>query len=369
MANYGVTFLWTFLWTFIFGSFFGHSFIRTVRRFFLSSIFREMNNKPIYNCIKCNFKCSKLSDWKRHSFTRKHIEDDKMDDKTPKKIALENKIAKKKTVTLEKTSLNNDDEHLCSCGKKYKYRQGLFKHKKTCFNDHNNNNKNPHYHEEIEISSEIILQLMKENKDLKHLLQEHKNQTDTILQQNSTLIELAKNNQLSSNYSNNTNCNNKTFNLNFFLNETCKNALNINDFVDSIKLQLTDLENVGKLGFINGITNIIVKNLNALNETQRPVHCTDRKRKTIYVKDEDKWEKEDAECKKVRKAIKHVANKNSKLLFEFKEMHPDCIDGDSKHSDQYSKLMVEAYGGANQEDAENENKIINNILKVVTIDK
>jgi TonB-dependent SusC/RagA subfamily outer membrane receptor len=171
------------------------------------------------------------------------------------------------------------------------------------------------------------------------------------------------------NYSNNTNCNNKTFNLNFFLNETCKNALNINDFVDSIKLQLTDLENVGKLGFINGITNIIVKNLNALNETERPVHCTDRKRKTIYVKDEDKWEKEDAECKKVRKAIKHVANKNSKLLFEFKEMHPDCVDGDSKHSDQYSKLVVEAYGGANQEDAENENKIINNILKVVTIDK
>jgi hypothetical protein len=210
---------------------------------------------------------------------------------------------------------------------------------------------------------------MKENKDLKHLLQEHKNQTDTILQQNSTLIELAKNNQLSGNYSNNTNCNNKTFNLNFFLNETCKNALNINDFVDSIKLQLTDLENVGKLGFINGITNIIVKNLNALNETERPVHCTDRKRKTIYVKDEDKWEKEDTECKKVRKAIKHVANKNSKLLFEFKEMHPDCVDGDSKHSDQYSKLVVEAYGGANQEDAENENKIINNILKVVTIDK
>jgi hypothetical protein len=283
-----------------------------------------------------------------------------MDDKTPIKNAPKKTNAQKKTVALEKTSLNNEDEHLCLCGKKYKHRQGLFKHKKTCLN------KNEH---DIEISSEIILQLMKENKDLKHLLQEHKNQTDTILQQNTTLIELAKNNQLSGNYNNNTNCNNKTFNLNFFLNETCKNALNINDFVDSIKLQLTDLENVGKLGFINGITNIIVKNLNALNETERPVHCTDRKRKTIYVKDEDKWEKEDTECKKVRKAIKHVANKNSKLLFEFKEIYPDCVNGDSKHSDQYSKLMVEAYGGANQEDNENENKIINNILKVVTIDK
>ena len=325
-----------------------------------------MNNKPIYSCIKCNFTCSKLSEWTRHSFTRKHNKDDKMDDKTPIKNILEKTNILENRVVPEKTSLN-DDEYLCLCGKKYKYRQGLFKHKKTCFNDHNDH-KN-HDHEEIKISSEIILQLMKENKDLKHLLQEHKNQTDTILQQNTTLIELAKNNQLSGNYSNNTNCNNKTFNLNFFLNETCKNALNINDFVDSIKLQLTDLENVGKLGFINGITNIIVKNLNALNETERPVHCTDRKRKTIYVKDEDKWEKEDTECKKVRKAIKHVANKNSKLLFEFKEMHPDCVDGDSKHSDQYSRLVVEAYGGANQEDAENENKIINNILKVVTIDK
>jgi len=106
-----------------------------------------------------------------------------------------------------------------------------------------------------------------------------------------------------------------------------------------------------------------------LNETQRPVHCTDQKRKTIYVKDEDKWEKEDYECKKVRKAIKHVANKNSKLLFEFKNIHPDCIDSDSIHSEQYTKLMVEAYGGQGQEDTDNENKIIHNILKVVTIDK
>jgi hypothetical protein len=139
------------------------------------------------------------------------------------------------------------------------------------------------------------------------------------------------------------------------------------EFVESIKLQLSDLENVGKVGFVNGITNIIVKNLNALNETQRPVHCTDKKREVIYVKDEDKWEKEDTEYKKVRKAIKTIAKKNSKLLFEFKKKYPDCIDGDSKHSDTYNKLLVEAYGGANKKDIENETKIIKNISKEVLI--
>jgi PHD/YefM family antitoxin component YafN of YafNO toxin-antitoxin module len=145
--------------------------------------------------------------------------------------------------------------------------------------------------------------------------------------------------------------------------------MNIMDFVDSIKLQLSDLENVGKVGFVNGISNIIVKNLKALDETQRPVHCTDKKREVIYVKDEDKWEKEDTEYKKVRKAIKSIAKKNSKLLFEFKEKHPDCVESDSKHSDQYSKLVVEAYGGANNEDVVNEQKIIKNISKEVIICK
>jgi hypothetical protein len=145
--------------------------------------------------------------------------------------------------------------------------------------------------------------------------------------------------------------------------------MNIMDFVESIKLQLSDLENVGKVGFVNGISNIIVKNLKALDETQRPVHCTDKKRDVIYVKDEDKWEKEDMEYKKVRKAIKSIAKKNSKLLFEFKEKYPECLNGESKYSDKYTKLVIEAYGGSNQEDVDNENKIIKNISKTIVIDK
>jgi hypothetical protein len=145
--------------------------------------------------------------------------------------------------------------------------------------------------------------------------------------------------------------------------------MNIMDFVDSIKLQLSDLESVGKLGYVEGISNIITTNLKALDVTQRPVHCTDKKREVLYVKDEDKWEKEDEEKKKLRKAIKRVASKNQNLLPKFKEAHPDCSKASSKFSDQYNKIIVESCGGSGDNDLEKENKIIKNISKNVTIDK
>jgi transcriptional regulator with PAS, ATPase and Fis domain len=157
--------------------------------------------------------------------------------------------------------------------------------------------------------------------------------------------------------------------LQFFLNETCKDAMNIMDFVDSIKLQLSDLEKVGKIGFVEGISSIIVKNLNSLDETKRPIHCTDSKREVMYIKDEDKWEKENEENKKLRKVIKHVAHKNSKLLPEFKKKYPNCDKSESKYSDKYDKLIIEAMGGKGDNDLEKEDKIIRNISKIVTIDK
>ena len=172
------------------------------------------------------------------------------------------------------------------------------------------------------------------------------------------------------NNSNNTNnSHNKTFNLNVFLNETCKDDMNIMDFVDSIKLQLTDLERVGKIGYVEGISNIIVKNLNSLDENKRPVHCTDAKREVMYIKDEDKWEKENENKQKLRKAIKHIAHKNSKLLNDFKTEHPDCGKSDSRFSDQYNKLVIEAMGGKGDNDLEKEDKIIRNIAKEVIINK
>ena len=185
------------------------------------------------------------------------------------------------------------------------------------------------------------------------------------------LIEMSKQISTTNNTTNNNNNNshnnttNNSFNLQFFLNETCKNAMNITDFANSIKLQLSDLISVGELGYVEGISNIIVKNLNALDITERPVHCTDKKRETIYIKDADKWEK-DEDDKKLKKFIKHIAFKNQKLFPQFKEKYPDFNDSDSKHSDQYSKIVIESLDDNNPE---KEEKIIKKITKAITIDK
>jgi hypothetical protein len=145
--------------------------------------------------------------------------------------------------------------------------------------------------------------------------------------------------------------------------------MNIMDFVDSLQIQLSDLENVGRNGFVAGISDIILKNLKALDITQRPIHCTDQKRETLYIKDEDRWEKEGEEKKTLRKAIKKVASKKQRLIPQFKEAHPDCVKAASKFSDQYNKLVIEALGGKGDNDLEKEDKIIKNIAKEVTIDK
>ena len=294
-------------------------------------------------CKSCMFSSNRIGDWKRHIITKKHC----------KRILLP-------LPPLHKDNLQNvnycpkdncsKEKYLCeTCEKKYVSRNGLWKHKKKC----------------IPKDKELIMLIMKENHELKNMMME------VIKNSNNTNASINNNISLNNNatINNNTNTHNKSFNLTFFLNETCKDAMNIMEFVESIKLQLSDLENVGKVGFVNGITNIIVKNLNALNESQRPVHCTDKKREVIYVKDEDKWEKEGIEYKKIRKAIKCIARKNSKLLFEFKEKYPECLNGESKCSDKYTKLVIEAYGGSNQEDIDNENKIIKNISKTIAIDK
>jgi hypothetical protein len=141
------------------------------------------------------------------------------------------------------------------------------------------------------------------------------------------------------------------------------------EFVDSIKLQLSDLEKVGKVGYVEGISNIITTNLKALDVTQRPIHCTDNKREVLYIKDENKWEKEAEEKEKIRLAIKRIANKNIKMLHEFKQLHPDCIESESKYSDQYNKLIIESLGGQGDNETEKESKIIKKIAKDVLIEK
>ena len=213
---------------------------------------------------------------------------------------------------------------------------------------------------DVKLLTNMVLEVVKQNQELMNQNQE--------LQKH--MIELCKNgtNNTLINNTNMTNSNNKAFNLNFFLNETCKDAMNIMDFVESIKLQLSDLEKVGEVGYVEGISNIIVKNLNELDVTQRPVHCTDKKRETMYIKDEDKWEK-DENNSKIKKAIKRVASKNQRLLPKFKEAHPDCGTYHSKYSDQYNKIIIESVGGSGDNDAEKEEKIIRNISKNVVVEK
>ena len=182
------------------------------------------------------------------------------------------------------------------------------------------------------------------------------------------MLDVCKSTSTTTN-SNNNNCNNKTFNLQLFLNETCKDAMNIMDFVDSIKFQLSDLESIGELGYINGLSKIIIKNLKALDENMRPVHCSDMKRVKLYVKDAGKWEKEAPDNKILKNAIKYIAHKNVKMIPAFREKYPDCIYSDSRKSDQYNKLIIEAMGGEGNDEDGKANKIISKIAKEILIEK
>jgi hypothetical protein len=239
---------------------------------------------------------------------------------------------------LAKTSKTYNCEN---CNKKFNDRAGIWRHKKKC---------------ETKISSiisdknepsdkELIMMLLKENAELKTMM-----------------MKVIENGTTNNSHNTNTNSHNKAFNLNFFLNETCKNAMNITDFVDSIKLQLSDLMDIGEFGYVEGISKIIVKNLNNLDQTVRPIHCTDKKRETMYVKDEDKWEK-DEEKVKLNTAVKKVANKNIRMLSQFREKYTEYSNSSSLVSDKYNKTVIEA---TSYNDDKNK-QIITNISKVTSI--
>ena len=283
----------------------------------------------IFVCNVCDYKCSKGFNLDRHLLTSKHIQ-----------------ATNSNGLAIEKGQ--KEPEYICqNCNKEYKDNSGLWRHKKKC---KLTKESEPEIKSQESKKDDLIEYLIKENKEIKELI-----------------LELAKKDTYN-NTTNNTNSHNKAFNLNFFLNETCKDAMNITDFVDSIKLQLSDLERVGELGYVEGISNIIVKNLKDLDVTQRPVHCTDKKRDTMYIKDEDKWEK-DEERLKLHKVIRRVTCKNQNLIPKFKEAHPDCNRSVSKFSDQYNKIIVESMGGPGDNDYEKEEKIIKNISKKVFIEK
>jgi hypothetical protein len=306
-----------------------------------------------FSCNYCDYITDRKSSYDKHISTIKHL-----------------KVANGYTMIQQK--LQNDTEKLqqvakscdqsvftCEfCVKDFSYRSGLWKHKKKC-NSQTQCQPTNAVQAGAQITTELVMELIKDNKEMKQI----------ILEQHNTINNLVKNG-ITNNNSNNTynNSNNKAFNLNFFLNETCKDAMNINDFVESIKVQLCDLERFGEIGYVENLSNIITTNLKALDVTERPVHCTDKKRETIYIKDQDKWEKEDDNNTRLRKAIKKIAAKNYKLLPEYREKYPGCQYADSKYSDRYNKMVVEAMCGNGNEE-EKEDKIIKNISKNVVIDK
>jgi hypothetical protein len=281
--------------------------------------------KPIeYICENCDFITCNKKDYVRHIQTDKHLLLINPNLKTPK-----------------------NPFFICDCGKSYKHSSSLCAHKKKCdFSSAvtDNDDKN----DEINELKEFMKYLMKDNSEMKTMMMEViKNGTHNITH---------------------TNSHNKAFNLQFFLNETCKDAMNMADFVDSIKLQLSDLERVGELGYVEGISNIIVEKLKCLDVTQRPVHCTDKKRETIYIKDEDKWEK-DEENDKMHKIIRRVSDKNARLLPKFKEAHPDCNKASSQYSDQFNKIIVESMGGPGNNNYEKEEKIIKRVSREIIVEK
>ena len=308
---------------------------------------QKSQKNPLYFCEKCEYITSNKKDYTKHIATAKHQNETletKNETKNPQKSPYE-----------------------CSCGFILYSRTSLWRHKKTCMylntekiNDDsvslsvtdNLNTIIQKTPDEIANLTQIVLEVVKSNNEFQK-----------------QMFDLVKNNTGGTNYSHNhTNSHNKTFNLQFFLNETCKDAMNITDFVNSLQIQLSDLENVGKNGFVNGISNIIVNNLKALDYTKRPVHCSDHKRETIYVKDENQWindSKEQPENQKLKKAIKQIAHKNICMIPEWKAKYPDCIYSDSRKSDIYNHIVYESMDHSDM----NSEKIIKKIAKEVVIEK
>ena len=303
-------------------------------------------NPQKYNCFVCYYHTSNKKDYDKHILTAKH-----------QKLTNGN--------ILEIMEMEKIPTLSCECSKKFVTQSGLWKHKKRCDKKTEMGRKKSPT-SDVKILTDLVLEVVKQNQELINKNSETQKQNQELQKQ---VIELCKNTNKTTLTNCNNNSNNKMFNLNVFLNKHCKDAMNITDFVDSLKIQLSDLKNVGKLGFVEGISSIIVNNLKALDINKRPVHCSDSKREVMYVKDENKWEKENKDKEKLRNAIKRVANKNSRLIPEFKKQHPDCLKSSSKYSDQYNKLIVEAMGGSGNEDFDNENKIIKKIAKEVIIDK
>jgi hypothetical protein len=315
---------------------------KVFREFFVLYIYNKMTTNQVEKTIKkigcelCDFKCSKRQDYNRHLLTQKHTNATKY-----------NQMQKNE----------GKKSYQCQCSKTYTHRASLYNHRKKC--DYIPPNDAPEKKPKLYEKDNIVEVLMQENMDFKNIILELVKNNGNLQKQMSEVCKGSVNNSYN---------NNKTFNLQFFLNEQCKDAMNMVDFVNSMTLEFSDLEEVGKLGYVEGISNIIIRKLNALDIYKRPIHCSDGKREIMYVKEDDVWEKENNTYDKLRKVIKQVTYKNSSLLVPWSQQYPNCMNNQHSLNDVYVQMMGQAMGGK-ESFLESENKIMKKIAKAVLITK
>jgi hypothetical protein len=298
-----------------------------------------------FYCEKCDYNTSKKFDYEKHLLTKKHQHN-------VNAIGMLKKVAQKSQFCWH-----------CDCGKIYKHQSSFSRHNLKCVQSILNQKKS--------LDNEEILKIIKQNEEFKSLLIEQQKENNEIkqiiLDQNNTITKLKNSNNITNI---NTNYNTNNFNLNFFLNEQCKDAINMNEFINSLKLHLYDLEETGRLGYSEGISKIFIKGLKELDVYKRPIHCSDLKREVIYIKDQDKWEKDNNEKEKIQMAIKEIGNKNIKQITLWEKENPECLDVTSKKNDQYFQIISNSMSGSTiEEQISNINKIISNVAKEVTINK
>ena len=310
-----------------------------------------------FNCEICDIKCSRESEWNRHKLTRKHLN-------------------RANGNFLETQNFTDKINYFCSvCNKNYQTKGGLWKHEKKCINETKNETKNENIvvqdssQNEIKILTNLVLEIVKSNTELQKQSQEFQKQNQELQKQ---MIDVCKTtNSSSSSNNNNTinnntiNSHNKTFNLQFFLNEQCKDAMNIKDFVKSIKIEMSDLERVGKEGYVEGISRIILEKLKNTDIYKRPLHCSDAKRETMYIKENDVWNKDESlNNEKMIQFIKDIDNKNYDFLLKYAQEFPEVYQHDSKRNTPYLHMVLQS-----TRDAERVNKVIKRIIKEVVINK
>ena len=319
-------------------------------------------HKINYSCDLCKFVSSNKTDYERHVNTPKH-----------------HKNVQYHTNTLESSSsLSSNNNYTCPlCKKEFKHRTSIYKHKNICSGYQEittTNTVNLENHDAP--SQDYISEVISKNQELTTANQELRSAMMLLIQQNtefqSKMMELCKSvgisNTNSHNMTNshNTNCNNPTFNMNLFLNEKCKDAMNMKDFVNSIQLNMTDLENVGRLGYVEGMSNIFIDNLQKTDVYKRPVHCSDVKRETLYVKEDDQWEREGPDHVKMTNAVLAVEHKNVVLVNEWAKANPRCLNSNTRENETYFRLSKAATDG---EKDGNIDKVIRKVAKQVVIEK